>query len=259
MFHCNTEMTDSATIPVLRKAIEVFQAVIEDGGVATQAQLARQLSVAPSTCHRILKTFTAFDWLRPTTNGGYELSLGLLPLVRSLGNYQRVFEQFRTPLATLVEQTQLMSKISIKQGERAITVFRVESPRDLFPTSKIGASFPLAYGSSGACLFSGLTDVEIETVLAASPKEVWQRQTREEVWQRIREVRAKGVTHDAGHYHAKLQTVSAPVRTGKGDVFCALTLLGWSEDFAGKRLAQIKTQVQRTAAECSALLIQAKS
>jgi DNA-binding IclR family transcriptional regulator len=252
-------MINTAKIPVLGQAIHVLHTVAEDGGVTNQAHLARRLAISPSTCHRILKTFTAFNWLRLSSSGGYELSLGLLPLVRALGNYQRVFDQFRGPLKGLVEQTQLMAKISIKQGERAITVFRVESPRDLFPTSKIGASFPLAYGSSGACLFSGLPDPEIETVLAVSPKEVWKLQTKEDVWQRIREVRAKGVTHDAGHYHAKLQTVSAPVRAGSDEVFCALTLIGWPEDFSGNQLARMKTLVQRTAAECGTLLTQTKS
>jgi DNA-binding IclR family transcriptional regulator len=251
-------MTASPAIPILHKAIEVLQAVAEDGGARTQARLALQLSLAPSTCHRILKTFTAVNWLRAMPSGGYEISLGLLPVVRSLGNYQRIFDQFQRPLDELVAQTQLMAKISIKQGERAITVFRVESTRDVFPTSKIGASFPLAYGSSGACLLSGLPDAEIEVLLKTSPKDVWKLQSREDVWQRIRQVRTKNVAHDAGHYCPRLQSVSAPVRSGTNDVFCALTLLGWPEDFAGKHLANVKAHVMQAAAECGEFLTPAK-
>ncbi len=251
-------MAATATVPVLGKAIEVLHAIAEDEGATTQARLARRLSLAPSTCHRILKTFTAHDWLRQTPDNGYALSWGLLPLLRSLGDYQHTFKLFHSPLQELAQQTGLMAKVSIRQGDRALTVLREESPRDLFPSSKIGATFPLAYGSSGACLLSGLPDDEIDEILSASPDEVWKAQTPAQVWKRIRQARAHGVAYDPGHYHTQLHTVSAPVFAVEGKMFCALTLLGWPEDFSGKRLATLKGQVLRAASACQKLLTPSK-
>ena len=100
-------MTASPAIPILHKAIEVLQAVAEDGGARTQARLALQLSLAPSTCHRILKTFTAVNWLRAMPSGGYEISLGLLPVVRSLGRC--LITHYQTPI--------IIGDVLIKPGD----------------------------------------------------------------------------------------------------------------------------------------------
>ena len=68
-----------------------------------------------------------------------------------------------------------MAKISVKQGGNALTVFRVESPRTVAPALKLGTTFPLAYGSSGACLLSGLQDEEIQQLLDQSPNDAWRQ------------------------------------------------------------------------------------
>ena len=174
------------TIPVLSKALTILDFLAQDRPPTTSKEIAKKLNIPASTCYRILQTFTAFDWLRPATGGAYEFSLGLLPLLKPLSKYQRLFDHWRAPLDGLVKETQLMAKISVRQGTNAVTVLRVESPHMYSPTTKVGSSFPLAYGSSGACLLSGLDDEEIGEILAQSPGEAWQRQSKEDVWQRIK-------------------------------------------------------------------------
>jgi len=241
------------TIPVLEKALKLLQALVEDGQAATSSELAKRLEIAPSTCYRILQTLVAHDWLRALPAGRFAFSVGMLPLLRPLLDYQRVFEYLKQPMERLVEDTGLTAKISVKQGDRAVTVYRVESPRGLSPSSKVGASFPLAYGSSGACLLADLSDEEISELLRQSPKESWRLQTMKDVWDRIHEVRKTGVCYDPGKFQSPVHGVSAPVHGNDGRIFVAVTLIGWADDFAGKKLREMQQRVRAVAVECSRL------
>jgi len=252
-------MSHPHTIPVLGKALRVVQALVEDGEAATCAELAGRLSISPSTCYRILQTFVAHDWLRPSASGSFIFSTGLLPLLEPLSDYRRLFDHLKGPLERLGEETGLTAKISVKQGDRALTVYRVESSRGFSPSSKIGASFPLGYGSSGACLLSGLPDDEVARVIEESPGEVWRLQTREDVWGRVREVRKKRVCYDAGQFQPAVHGASSPVDGPDGKVFAAVTVVGWAEDFQGRKLAGIKRRICACTSDCTRLFGEARS
>lgn len=245
-------MVRKHTIPALSSALKVLCALARGEGSATTKELSQKLGIPNSTCYRILQTFAAFDWLRPTPGGRFEFSLGLLPLLKPLSDYQRMFDHFGEPLRELVEQTRLTAKVSIKQGDHAVTVFRVESPRMVAPSPKIGSAFPLAFGSSGSCLLSGMEDGEIAQFLDESPAETWQAQAPGDVWRRVREVRAEKACFDTGSYHPKIHTVSAPVFRGKDDILAAISLLGWPEDFGGEARPRLKKAILKAARACEA-------
>src|SRR3954462_15612643 len=86
------------TVPVLRKAIRVFEAVAQRQGEATAKSLAVTLKISPTTCYRILQSFVAEGWLRPRPGGEFELSFGLLPLLRPLLRHELLIETIREPL-----------------------------------------------------------------------------------------------------------------------------------------------------------------
>lgn len=247
-------MSSAYTIPVLEKALRLLQALAGKNGETTSAELVRELRISPSTCYRILQTLVAHNWLRQAGSGRFAFSTGMLPLLRPLSDYQKLFESLQEPLEKLVMETGLTAKISIKQGEQAVTVFRVESPRGLSPSSKVGAAFPLAYGSSGACLMSGLDDAEITAILKISPPEVWRLQTVEDVISRVRSVRKSGTCYDPGQFQSPVHGVSAPVFLTGNQVFAALTLVGWKEDFSGKRLQKLQALARSCATNCATRL-----
>lgn len=247
-------MNPKHVIPAVDKALSVLELLAQDRTASTSSEIARKLDIAPSTCYRILQTLVEHDWLRPSSGGRHEFSTGLLPLLRPLSDYQKLFDILAAPLEQIVQETGLTAKISVKQGDRALTVYRLESPRGYAPSSKVGASFPLAYGSSGSCLLAGMADHDVLSLFEDSPGEVWRLQSREDVWSRIREVREKGVCYDPGLFHRPVHGVSSPVYRQDGTVFSAITLVGWEDDFKGKNLAKMKKGVSDCALACSQAL-----
>jgi DNA-binding IclR family transcriptional regulator len=246
--------TTHHTVPVLRKAVRVFEAVAQSSGDATTKSLAASLRISPSTCYRILQSFVAAGWLRPRTGGAFELSFGLVPLLRPLLRHELLIETVREPLTRLASMTGLTAKLTVRQGDDAVTLFSAPSPRPHAIASRVGAVVSLAIGSSGAAFLGALPDTEVGRILDSAPAEAWKFQKREVVLRRVREVRKLGCSFDGGSYQPHIHTLSAPLYAQGKEVVGVITLLGFPQDFAGTAKAEFIRELKYTAGGCNQLI-----
>lgn len=242
------------TVPVLRKAIGVLEAVAQSNGAVTTKSLASTLSISPTTCYRILQSFVAEGWLRPSANGTFELSFGLVPLLRPLLRHELLIETVREPLAQLARTTGLTAKLTVRQGDDAVTLSSANSPKGTAITSRVGSVVSLAIGSSGASFLAALSDDEVTRVLADAPAEVWRFQKREDVLRRVREVRRQGSCFDHGSYQPNINTLSAPMLGHGGKTAGVITLLGFPQDFDPSVRPALVRELKFTAGGCTQLI-----
>jgi DNA-binding IclR family transcriptional regulator len=242
-------MKPTNQIPVLRKAVGVVEALAEGRGEPTAAALARTLALAPATAYRILQTLVHAGWVQQDADGRCALGLGLLPLLQRLQQHELLGPTVEAALQSLATATGVACKVSVREGELALTVMRADSPRPMALAVKAGARFHLALGSSGAVLLSGLPDAEIKRILKTAPTEVWQWQKPVVVWQRIREVRQQGVTLDWGSYSPDIFGISAPLLDFKGNIQGALTLTGLRHGHTKQQIERWRKLVLQTAQE----------
>lgn len=242
------------TVPVLRKAIEVLEAVAEENGTATTKGLATTLRISPTTCYRILQSFVAEGWLRPGGNGTFELSFGLVPLLRPLLRHELLIETVREPLAQLARTTGLTAKLTVRQGDDAVTIHSASSPKATAITSRVGSVNSLAIGSSGATFLAGLDDADVARVLDDAPAEAWRFQKREDVLRRVREIRRQGCGFDTGSYQPHINTLSAPLYGAERELMGAITLLGFPQDFNPKVRPVLVRELKFAAGGCAQLI-----
>jgi len=225
-----TNLRISHTVPVLRKAVRVIEAVAQSATPSTTKSLAVTLKISPTTCYRILQSFVAEGWLRQAPGGSFQLSFGLVPLLRPLLRHEVLIEMVREPLGQLTRITGLTSKITVRQGSDAITIHSVSSPKGTAITSRVGSVNSLAIGSSGAIFLRFLPDAEIADIMGAAPAETWRFQKREDVLRRVREARRLGYCFDVGSYQQNIHTVSAPLLGADRELAGVITLLGFPQD-----------------------------
>ena len=223
------------TIPVLEKSIAVLRAIAEARNETTTKGLALELGVSTSTVYRILQTMLVHNWIRSTSNGRHELSFGLLPLLQPLASHELLIETVRPFLSRLAADTGLAVKLSVRQGDMAVTLVRAESPKETSVAVRAGAAFHLALGSSGAVLLSELPVGEYRQVIASAPGDCWKHQSPSDVDKRVAELRRKGVCADFGGYQPSVHALSAPVWDRPAGIAGALTLVGFMHDFKGKK------------------------
>lgn len=229
------------TIPAVNNAVELLRLLADDAGETTTKALALRLGIPRTTCYRILRSLEARDWVRSIEGGRHELSLGLLPLLRPLRPVESLAELVQPALELLAARSGLTAKVSVRQGDVAVTVARCESPRETSVAVRLGASFHLAYGSSGAVLLSGLEKEQVQRVLDDAPAECWAHQSPSEVQARLKELARQGWCADFGTFRESCHGVSTPLRDGHGNVLAAMTIIGFPHELTRERQgAQVK-------------------
>ncbi len=242
------------TVPVLCKALRVFEAVAKDSSGATTKSLASSLDIAQSTCYRILQSFVASGWLCQRKGGIFDLSFGLVPLLRPLLRHEVLIEVVREPLAQLAHTTGITVKLTIRQDDSAVTIFSAQSPRPHSIVSRVGSMISLAIGSSGAAYLGAMQDAEVRRILDRAPAEVWKYQRRETVLRRVREGRKMGCYSDSGSYQPNIHTLSAPLIGQGNEIVGAITLIGFPQDFAGTIKASLIRELKFTAGGCTRII-----
>lgn len=237
------------TIPVLRKAIALLREIAAGGETTTKA-LAQQTGVPHTTTYRVLQTLIAEDWVRPVAGGRHELSFGLLPLLQPLVRHELLVETVRPRLAALALETGLAAKLSVRQGVQAVALLRAESPRETSISVRVGASFHLCLGSSGAALICERSPEERRGLADRAPKSCWDYQTRADLETRVAECRRTGVCGDFGGYQPHVHALSSALRGKGGEIAGALTIVGFASDFEGTRRKKLTKALLAATAAC---------
>lgn len=232
-------------IPAVVRTSQVLRALAEREGPATSAGLAREIGISQSSCYRILQTLEGLQWIRSDGEGGYDLDEGLLAIVRPLLGPERLAEAARPILRTLSMETELTAKLSLRRGGEQVTIARIESPRPLAVTGRVGSRYPVVLGASGAALLSLMDDSAVQRIIAATPADQWLNESPDILRRHIAECRRKGVCTNIGHHPQGIDTMAAPLRSDVGEA--AITLIGLRGDFEGKRLTLCTRAVKKAA------------
>lgn len=241
------------TVPMVTKALEVVRLLASSGDTTTKA-LAARLGLPRSSCYRILRSLIAQDWVRPVEDGRHELSFGLMPLLHPLRQIEALVSAARPALESLARQTQLTAKLSVRQGDDAVTVARCESPSETSVAVRVGAAFHLAFGSSGTVLLWDVAPEEAASLLDRAPAACWAQQDRQAVAQRRAQLRENGWCADLGTFRASVHALSAPVRGAEGKVAAALTVVGFPQEITESILPGLGGAVIQAAQEVSRVL-----
>ena len=222
-------------------------------GTVTTKSLAATLRISPTTCYRILQSFVAKGWLRSGGHGTFELSFGLVPLLRPLLRHEVLIGAVREPLAQLARTTGLTAKLTVRQGEDAVTIHSANSPKGTAITSRVGSVVSLGIGSSGATFLAAMSDDEVSRVLEEAPAEIWRHQKREDVLRRVREARRNECCFDSGSYQPHINTLSAPLYGQGRELVGVFTLLGFPQDFDPAVRPAFIRELKYTAGGCTQL------
>jgi len=236
------------TIPVVHKTLDIIRTIAlgANRDDLTVKTLAAETGVPSITCYRILRTLIAHDWVRQVDKGSHELSQGLLALVKQGQGFDELIFASLPELAKLSRKIELTVKVSVRQGDKAVTICRTESPRETSVAVRQWATFPLAYGSSGAVLLSNLAKDEVMELLKKMPAVCWKHQSRNDVHERITRVRSHGWCVDAGTYNPGHFAISVPILSRNHECIAALTAIGFPDDLKPSRQAGVKAELQAT-------------
>jgi DNA-binding IclR family transcriptional regulator len=242
-------MKPAHQIPVLQKAIRVLNALADGQAEPTTTTLARALGIAPATCYRIVQTFAHAGWLHVGEDGRCELGAGLFPLLHRLQQSDLLSQRMADTLRELTDATGVTSKVSVRDGDDALTLLRVDSAEPMALTVRPGARFHLTLGASGTILLGALPDKEVGRIIRRAPRDCWLWQKPADVLRRVQEARRKGVVVDSGTYRPDIFGISAALCDTNGRTQAALTLTGLVHGHSKAQLDDFRELLEHTAAK----------
>lgn len=242
------------TIPVLKQAIRVLNELALGRIGSSTKELSSALEISHSTCYRIMQTFLEAKWLESKPDGEVCLSYGLLPVVHAMDGYARCVRELRFKLEKLSLHTGFSSKLSIKQGNQALSLVRGQSPEPMAVTASEGTSLSVLKGSSGAVLLSALSDTDIEKLITPTSAAISSDKEAQLIRKRVEQVRKNRYCLDEGSYHPQIHACSVPVLDSVSMITSALTVIGWPGSFSRKVLKELLPELEACATECADLL-----
>jgi len=240
-------MLENNTIPILEKTVSIINAITDSATGVSAKSLSMNLNIPPATCYRILRTLGKYNWIRSNDDGQYQIAFGLASITSTYSEIEHILRQLEMPLRVLSDTTGLSVKVSIREGNYAITAVRIESRLPNAITSKVGSKMHIAQaGAAGAILLSALPRTQVDAILASAPKEYWAKYSLERFREYVNQARRQKICLALGTFHPSIYAISVPLILSLNNT-AALTVVGWPDNFNDSNSAAVEKKLKEHA------------
>lgn len=220
------------------------------------SELARKLSLAKSTVHRILTTLAGEELVeRNPRTGRYRLGLKMWELGTLAAGHLAIHEAAAPYLDDLRNRTRETVHIAVLDGTEVVYVERRESPQTLRLFGRVGHRNHAHCTSTGKVLLAFLPPDELERRLAAMELPARTPYTitdRERLRAELEEVRRRGFAINVNESEMGIASVAAPICDRTGNVVAAVSTAGPLTRFEGpamRRFAEMTVDAARGISE----------
>lgn len=213
------------------------------------SEISDSLNIPKSTIHRHLHTLEQINIIERKRGDSYHLGWKILSLA---GKY---LENLRFPIVAepfmrqLSEMTQETVHIAVPAGNEVIYVGKVDSPRSIMMSAKIGGRLPMYSTSLGKSVLANLPEKKIEEIIELGlPARTANTITSpEKLKKHLEQVRSRGYSVNNLEYEDDIRSVAAPVFDYTQMVIGAMSCAGPANRISLKDVDKIGLKVKETA------------
>lgn len=245
--------TGAVIVKPVVNAIRVLRYLAQKGAPERAVDIARHLSINPSTCFNILRTLVVedvvdFNPLTKTYSAGLGLAQLMEQLVRQGRNVELALPQMREVAAKFGVTVTLWRPM---EADRIVLVQSVSSPTKVRVDMPAGQRLPILLGASGR-LFASRMGWDDSELRAAFSEIRWERPLSFASYLReVKRAAKLGWAVDDGHFAAGVLAVAAPVCDPAGAIsytLSAVTIRGQQTkdeiEALGEAIARLGQQLQ---------------
>ena len=217
--------------------------------------MTRDLAIPKSSLFRLLATLEAREYVVRDEEGRYRLGTKVLEFEAAYRPWSRLRGVAFPFMHQLARQAKETSHLAVLGEGGAVYLDKVEGPRSLMLSSRIGGKAALHASAVGKVLMAGLTEEKLEEVVAqyGLPRLTERTITSfAQLKSHLAEVRERVYAVDDEEEDEGIRCVGAPIRDHRGTVIAALSLSGLGVNFTPERIPQLVEMVKAVAARMSA-------
>jgi DNA-binding IclR family transcriptional regulator len=260
----------------LERGLALMKAIGQQRGGMTNAELSRHFDIPKSTCTYILTRLEREKYvIRDKLTGRYTIGLNTLSLAHDALREIRFPAIAEPTLYRLAERTGLVAILGVREGDRVLTVDRVESPdfmRDsaesgrsrwpFYPAREhrgLGAEYSLHASALGRVVLAHLPPQNLSEILEAiqltklTPKTIV---SKTELLVELARIRKAGYSIADQQSHLDTLAIAAPIVEANGEVRASVCIAGSRLSPAFRGLSSLIVSVQQAGDEISKRLSQ---
>jgi DNA-binding IclR family transcriptional regulator len=236
------------------KAVDVLQVFGADEPRLTLMEIANRLDMPKGTAHNMLSTLTSCGFVERTDDGRYALGTAIIALTQAVRINAELRDRAAPLLRELADACRESSYLVALDGDYALYIYAVESPRRLLARTAVGDRVPLHCVATGKAILSGLTREEVADIVGRAGLPRFTESTITDIdalQQELEQTRDRGYSIDRGEHEASVYCVGAPILDARGRVVGSCSISGSDPEIIGGRLQELSTHVMHTAQQIS--------
>jgi DNA-binding IclR family transcriptional regulator len=214
----------------VERALTMLEAVAQEPGGLSNAEISRKLQIPKSSASYILRTLEKKAYLnRDLETGKYRVGLKILSLGRGALTGIDVREVAQPIMRHLTEKTKLTCHLAILDGPDAVYIEKVEAEGFIRMDTWVGRRMRVHATSVGKALAAHISQEQLEKILSnrgmerRTPKTIT---TLPRLLKDLEKVRAQGYAIDDEENNLGARCLGAPVFDQNGTIEAAVGLSG---------------------------------
>jgi len=237
----------------VRRAIEIFEFLLQLGGPTTIGEIVSALQIPKSTAYELVRTLSDSGYLEPSRRGGmflgrklFELGMAYRAQVDLLRDGSQIVEELSDGCGETVQ-------LSVLENDMMLVLLKEEGSHPIRIISRVGSRVPVNWAASGRLLVSDMDDGALTSLLTKSVRQSPTGRALTDIpkfIQQVRKFRKQGYATETNETNEHAGCVAAPVIDGSGKCIAAISIVAPEHRLKQNREALTK-QVRDAAAMLS--------
>jgi DNA-binding IclR family transcriptional regulator len=241
-------------IKSILKAIDVLRIFSADEPRLTLMEITKRLGMPKGTVHSILSTLLSGGFVEKTDDGRYALGTAIIPLTQAVRINVELRDRAAPLLRELADTCRESAYLVALDGDYALNIYAVESPRRLLARTAVGDRMALHCTATGKAILSCLTSEEVEGIASRVGLPRFTATTITDIdtlHRELEQIRERGYSLDREEIDLDCYCVGAPILDARGRVIGACSVSGLDPAIIRSRLSEIFPHVMLAAQQVS--------
>lgn len=213
----------------VRRALEIFEFLLQQGEPATVGAIVGALAIPKSTAYELVRTLSEAGYLEPSGRGPglflgrklFELGMAYRSQVDLLRDGSQIVEELRDATGETVQ-------LSVLENDMMLVLLKEEGSRSIRIISRVGSRVPVNWAAAGRLLVSDLDEASLGALLKRSVRQSPTGRSLTDIGkliQQIRRFRKQGYATELNEANEHAGCVAAPVIDGSGRCVAAISIV----------------------------------
>ena len=213
----------------VRRALDIFELMLERGEPITVAQIITELAIPKSTAYELVRTLSEGSYIAPSGKGSalflgrrlFELGMAYRSNVSLLRDGSQIAEELRNETGETVQ-------LSVLEKDLMMVILKEEGIRQLRIISTVGSRVPVNWAAAGRVLVSDMDEKALTALLTATvlPSPTGRAVTDvKKLIAQIRRFRRQGYATELNEANEHAGCVAAPVVDASGRCIAAMSIV----------------------------------